>query len=301
MQRRDMLKTAAASGLSLAGSALAAEPARRKTVPEVETRDGAQLFLRDWGAGEPVVFLHGWALASDMWAYQMAPMAADGFRCVAYDRRGHGRSSDPGRGYDFDTLADDLETVLAAIDLKGVTLVGHSLASGEMVRYLTKHGSRRLSRLVFLAPAATPGLARSPDNPNGIDPEIFESIRRNQIMQDFPKWIDDNAAPFFAPDTSPGIIDWTRAMMLRTSMRAVIDCNRAMTEANFREELRRIDLPSLVIHGTRDASAPVEMTGAPTAALIPGAELALYQGAPHGLYYTHRARLVDDLARFIRG
>ncbi|MEQ8178359.1 MAG: alpha/beta hydrolase [Amphiplicatus sp.] len=301
MQRRDMLKAAAASGLTLVGNAaLAAEP-RRKAVADVQTRDGARLFVRDWGAGEPVVFLHGWALASDMWAYQMAPMAADGLRCVAFDRRGHGRSSDPGRGYDFDTLAGDLEAALAALDLKDVTLVGHSLASGEMVRYLTNYGSRRISRLVFLAPAATPGLAKSADNPNGIEPEFFENVRRNQLMQDFPKWIDDNAPPFFTTETSPGILDWTRRMMIQTSMQAVIDCNRAMTEANFRDELRRIDVPSLVIHGTKDVSAPVEMTGAPTAALIPGAELALYQGAPHGLYYTHRARLVADLTRFIRG
>lgn len=261
----------------------------------------ARLFIRDWGEGEPVVFLHGWALASDMWAYQMTPMTTDGFRCVAYDRRGHGRSSDPGRGYDFDTLADDLETVLASLNLYGVTLVGHSIASGEMVRYLTRYGSRRIARLVFLAPAATPGLAKSPDNPNGIDPEIFDEIRRNRLAQDFPKWIDDNAAPFFTPDTSPGVVDWTRRMMLQTSLLAVIECNRAMTEANFREELRRIDAPALVIHGTKDASAPIELTGAPTAALIPGAALALYQDAPHGLYYTHRARIVEDITRFIRG
>lgn len=304
MQRRAMLKSAAFASLAAAGPTLAATPVAaaarpRKARPEIETRDGARLFLRDWGEGKPVVFLHGWALASDMWAYQMTPMAAAGFRCIAYDRRGHGRSSDPGRGYDYDTLAEDLESVLATLGLNDVVLVGHSMAAGEMVRYLTKFGDRRIARLVFVSPAATPGLARSPKNPDGVDPAVFERLRNDVFLEDFPMWLDAGAAAYFTPETSPGVVAWTRQTMLRTSMLAVIECNRAMTEADFRAELARIGLPTLVVHGTKDASAPVEITGAPTAAMIPGAELALYQGAPHGLYVTHHRRLTDDLMRFI--
>lgn len=306
MQRRDILKTAAFTSLSASGSMLAQTPANaapksRRARPDVETRDGARLFLRDWGEGKPVLFLHGWALASDMWAYQMPPMTAAGFRCIAYDRRGHGRSSDPGRGYDYDALAGDLDTVLTTLGVNDVTLVGHSFAAGEMVRYLTKFGDRRVSRLVFVSPAATPGLARSPANPGGVDPAVFEHLRNEVFLEDFPKWLDEGAAAYFTPETSNGIVAWTRQTMLQASMLAVIECNRAMTGADFRAELPHIAVPSLVVHGTKDASAPVEITGAPTAAMIPGAELALYQGAPHGLYVTHHRRLTEDLIRFIGG
>ncbi|WP_437877122.1 alpha/beta fold hydrolase [Sorangium sp. So ce513] len=267
--------------------------------PFVEAQDGALLFYRDWGAGKPVLFLSGWALSSDMWGYQMLDLVDNGLRCVAYDRRGHGRSSDPGRGYDHDTLADDLAAVLEQLDLREVTLVGHSMSSGEIVRYLSRHGDRRIARVVFLAPT-TPMVLRAADNPDGLDRQLVEQVRAT-IRADYPGWLDDNAPPFFVDGTSPGMREWVRHLMLHCSMKAVIDCHRAMAEADFRDELRRIRVPTLVLHGDRDASAPLALTGQKTAALVPDSRLVVYEGAPHGLFVTHRERLSRDLLAFARG
>ncbi|NMO16281.1 alpha/beta hydrolase [Pyxidicoccus fallax] len=269
--------------------------------PYIRTRDGVELFCRDWGTGKPVVFLSGWALASDMWGYQMVPLSERGLRCIAYDRRGHGQSSDPGRGYDYDTLADDLAAVLDTLDLRDVTLVGHSMSAGEMVRYLTRHGDRRIARVLFLAPANTPFLLKTPDNPDGIDAAVFEHLRNNVFLRDYAGWLSQNADPFFVPETSAAMKDWVKDMMLRTSMKAVIDCNRAMTTTDFRAELARIQVPALVIHGDKDASAPIDLTGRKTAKLIPGAKLKVYEGAPHGLFVTHLDRLNGDLLAFVKG
>ena len=266
----------------------------------IRTADHVRLFYRDWGTGQPVVFLAGWTLSSDMWAYQMAPLVEAGCRCIAYDRRSHGRSSDPGRGYDFDTLADDLAAVLEALDLQNVTLVGHSFASGEMVRILTRHGRRRIARLVFVAPAATPFPRKTADNPSGIDGALFEQVRA-AIARSLPDWAEANAVPYFTPGTSRAIFDWTLRMMSQTSHYAALEMNRHGTSTDFRRELAEVKVPSLVLHGDRDASAPLEMTGRPTAALIPGARLKVYEGAPHGLYFTHAAEVNRDILAFAQG
>ena len=266
--------------------------------PFVVTRDGQHLFHRDWGRGRPIVFLAAWALPSAMWDYQMTALVEDGFRCIAYDRRGHGRSSQPGGGYDYDTLADDLAAVLDALDLRGVTLVGMSTAGGEITRYLTRHGAARVARVIYVATAATPYRTRTSDNPEGIPPGMLEAFVRGQLLRDYPQWIDDNRAPFFAPDTPRPIQEWVRGLMLGHSLKALVDCTRSMVTTDFRAELPRIDVPALLVHGTRDASAPIEVTGRPTAALIPGARLEVYEGAPHGLFVTHRERLTADVRAF---
>lgn len=267
--------------------------------PFVEAEDGALLFHRDWGAGKPVLFLSGWALSSEMWGYQMLDLVDNGLRCVAYDRRGHGRSSDPGRGYDYDTLADDLAAVLEQLDLREVTLVGHSMSGGEIARYLARHGDRRIARAVFLAPT-TPMILRAPDNPDGLDPHLIDHVRA-AIRADYPRWLDDNTPPFFVDETPPATREWVRSLMFQCSMKAAIDCNRAMAEADFRDELRRIRVPTLIVHGDRDASAPLALTGQKTAALVPGSRLVVYEGAPHGLFVTHRERLSRDLLAFAQG
>jgi non-heme chloroperoxidase len=266
----------------------------------VRTADGVSLFYRDWGQGEPVVFVAGWSLPSDSWNYQMLALSEQGLRCVAFDRRGHGRSSDPGRGYDFGTLAEDLAAVLDVLDLRGVTLVGHSMASGEIVRYLTRHEGDRVARIALLG-ATTPLLFRTADNPDGIDASYFEAFRRDELMRDFPKWIKDNLPPFVTPETTPQIRDGLRGMVLRTSGKALLDTNRAVTTADFREELPKIAVPTLVIHGDRDVSAPLDITGRRTADLMPSATLRVYEGAPHGLIVTHIDRLNRDLLDFARG
>ncbi len=267
--------------------------------PPIRTPAGVGLFHRDWGEGRPVVFAASWSLPSDSWAYQMLALSEAGCRCVAYDRRGHGRSDDPGRGFDFDTLADDLAAVLEALDLRGATLVGFSMGTAEIVRYLTRHGTSRVARIALIG-TTTPMLAHAADNPLGVDPALFEAFRRESLMRDFPGWIDDNMVPFVTPDTPPGLRNWVRDMALRTSGKALLACNRTLTQADFRAELPALTVPTLVIHGEHDMTCPLDLTGRPTAALVPGARLTVYEGAPHGLFLTHMARLNADLLAFAR-
>lgn len=301
MNRRNALLSVAGGLVTTAVAANEARPApphapgRRQVV----ARDGTRLFHRDWGDGRPILFVAGWTLNSEAWAYQAAELSDQGFRCIAYDRRSHGRSDDPGRGYDLDTLSDDLDSVVEQLDLRDVTVVAHSFGALEATRYLSRHGSARVRRMLLLAPV-TPCLAQKPDNPDAVPRAAFEA---NWALwrRDFPRWVDDNADPFFLPDTSQGIKEWTKDMMLHTPLRATLALGRTMAEADVREEMKRLDAPVLVIQGDRDASAPLPLTGQRTAALIPGARLKVYAGAPHGLYFTHAERLNRDIAAFARG
>lgn len=265
----------------------------------IRTADGVMLFCRDWGSGQPMIFLSGWMLSSNMWTYQMTPLSERGFRCIAYDRRSHGRSSDPGNGYDFDTLAADLAAVLDTLDLKNVTVVAHSFSSGEIVRYLSRYGCERIAGVVLVAPASIPFLLKTPDNPAGVDGAVFDQLR-NSFAQDFPGWAKANSEPYFRPDTSRAIIDWTIRDMSQTSLLAAVAMNRAQTTTDFRGELAQIRVPVMLIHGDKDASFPLEMTSKPAAALIPGSRLVVYEGGPHGLYFTHKERLNQDLEKFGR-
>jgi non-heme chloroperoxidase len=306
MDRRTVL-TAAASGLAGAAlfaasapatSAEARTPRRRAIVSTVETADGAQLFCRDWGEGTPLVFLSGWGLPSDNWCYVMAPLSANGFRCVAYDRRGHGRSTDPGGGYDYDTLADDLARVLKALDLRNITLVAHSMSGGEAVRYLSHNRKGRVARVLLLA-TTLPYLTRTADNPDGIDPQFFEKFRA-RLLQDFPNWLRESSRSSVLPDTSEALMEWGIEMMQETSFQAILECNRAMAATDFRAELRQITLPTLLIHGDKDVSVPIPLSAAKVAKLMPHAQLKVYEGGPHSLQITHAAQLRQDLVAFAR-
>lgn len=265
----------------------------------IRVNDDTALHYRDWGSGAPLVFLSGWTLNADMWAYQSVPLAREGFRCVAYDRRGHGRSSDPGRGYDYDTLADDLEAVLDTLDLSRVTLIGHSFASGEIVRYLSRHGARRVAGIVLLSPASTPYLLKTGDNPHGLDASLF-AASLDEMLSSFPDWIERRAQAYFEPGTSRAAIQWTADMMLRASLHAAVQLARIQTSTDFRRELAHIEVPALVLHGDTDASAPLELTGAPTAALLARASLRVYEGGTHGMYLNQAARVSADIAAFAR-
>lgn len=266
----------------------------------IVTRDGVALFHRDWGEGPPVVFVASWSLPSDSWAYQMLALSEAGLRTVAYDRRGHGRSDDPGRGFDLDTLADDLATVMDALDLRGATLVGFSMGTAEVVRYLSRHGAGERVAGIVLIGTTTPMLIQARDNPRGVEPAVFEAFRRDWLMRDFPGWIDANMAPFVTPETPPGLRNWVSDMALRTSARALVECHRTLTTADLRAELRDISTPALVIHGEHDMTSPLELTAHPTATLLPNARLSVYEGAPHGLFLTHMERLNAELLEFAR-
>jgi pimeloyl-ACP methyl ester carboxylesterase len=245
-----------------------------------------------------MLFLNSLGLGNQMWDYQMMAFADAGFRCIGFDRRGHGRSDQPAHGYDFDTFADDVATLVDRLDLDGITLVGHSMAGCEMVRYLSRHGSGRIARIVLLAPT-TPMLRRTHDNPNGVPRAGFEALWA-QWYSDYPKWVADAVAPFFVPETSPAMMRWAAALVSQTSVPIALACSRAMVEGDFRAEMRRIDVPALLVHGDRDRSAPFELTGQPSAALIPDCRLQVYAGAPHGLLYTHMDRLHADMLQFVR-
>lgn len=249
------------------------------------------LFVRDWGSGPPIVLLAGWAMPSDLWGPVMVMLSDCGFRTVAYDRRGHGRSSDPGT-VDYDDLADDLAAVLEARDLRGCTVVAHSGAAGEVIRYVTRHGAARLHRIVLVG-AQGPCLLQSDDNPDGIPREAFETLLL-QLKEDLPGWIDDNIDAF-VPGASQGTRTWVSEMILGCSRRIAIDLQRAIAEADLRLEAQRLDLPVTVIHGDLDASCPIDMTGRRYAKLIAGASFIIYEGAAHGLMLTHPRRLADDI------
>ncbi len=306
MNRRSLLTT---TGLMTAGAGIALTVAANEThatssptptrldMHTIKTNDGTQLYAKEWGTGAPVVLVHSWALNGDMWQYQTAEFANHGLRCITYDRRGHGCSDHPSSGYDTNTLADDLAKVMDSLDVSNAVLIGHSMGCGEIVRYLARHGSRRVARIVLLAPT-TPYLKQTPDNPDGIPEQAFEAVRA-AWMADFPQWIADNTAPFFTKDTSTAMQVWATSMMERMSLPIAVACNRSMVDTDFRADLRDVTTPTLLIHGDADASAPLPLTGARTAKLLPNCTFKIYEGAPHGLFLTHRQRLNADILQFI--
>ena len=267
-------------------------------MPYVTAKDTTSLFYRSWGEGPAVVFTHGWALSSEVWQPQMFKLAKAGFRAVAYDRRGHGRSDDPGRGYDFDTLADDLAEVLEALDLHDVTLAGHSMGNGEIVRYLTRHGEGRVARVAMMAPAL-PYALKSPENPEGwSDPAVLDAWRALWATG-FAEWLGPAAAAAYGPETSPERVTQTVRAMLQASVQAVIETNIAGTEADFREELAEIDAPVLILHGDADQSCPLDATARKVLGLVRDGRLKVYPGAKHTLIGSHVDEIVADLIGFI--
>lgn len=300
MNRRDIFISAvAASAAATVAAPRPAMAAGRKAAPAIAAKDGTVLAHRDWGQGPTIVFLSAWSFSADAWQYQMSPLSQQGFRCVTFDRRGHGRTADPGRGYDYDTLADDVAAVMDTLDLRDVTLVGYSMGAGEAVRYLSRHGSKRVARLLLLAPI-TPFLARTADNPEGVDPAIFERNRVN-TMKDFPAALDAGFPTFMADGASEPMKAWVKSIMLGQSLNALMACNKAFTTTDFRPDVKAVTVPSLIIHGDADRSALPALTAKRTAALMPKAELRMYPGAPHGLVFTHTERLNADIAAFAKG
>ena len=273
-------------------------------MPFVKCLDGTDLFVTDWGGGgSPIVFAHAWGLRSDQWNYQIPALRAAGRRCVLYDRRGHGRSDRPATGYDLDTFADDLAAVFEHFDLRDATLVAHSIGSKEAIRYLTRHGDGRVSRLVLVAPT-TPLLRRTPDNPDGLDPSIASGIH-DAVATDVTRWCADfeAAGPYFgtSPGSSQGLIDWTMRMIIDTPVPVLLDTFTLNVVADLRAELRTITVPTLILQGDRDASAPLHLTGRKTAQLMPNATLKVYPGAGHGLYAADSAAVNADILAFTNG
>jgi non-heme chloroperoxidase len=255
------------------------------------TPDGHQLFVRDWGRGSPILCLAGWALSSDLWNPLMVLLRDKGFRTIAYDRRGHGQSSDPGV-IDYDCLADDLALILNARDLQDCTVVAHSGAAGEVIRYVSKYGSARIKRAVFVGPQGPCVLQRS-DNPDGVPRQLYEAVM-SRLKEDLPNWLDENIEAFI-PGASKTAQAWVSEMILGCSARIAIDFQRVVAEADLRAEVSTLDIPLNIIHGDQDASCPIETTARRFAALAPDAKLKVYEGAAHGLMITHARRLCEDI------
>lgn len=256
----------------------------------ITTRDGEQLFYTDTGgAGTPVVFVASSSLPGTMWKYQVPAFRAAGLRCITFDRRGHGRSSPATGGFDLDTLADDLDSVISALDLREAMLVSHSLGGAEVIRYLARHGTARVSRIALIAPTA-PSVPRTP--------ELTAALHR-QLATNFPRWVADNKQAFFATDALPEMLDWIAGEILAISPDVAIQLDRAIVATDVAEDLRAIDKPALIIHGDRDASVPLDCARR-TAAAIRGARLSIYEGAAHGVLLTHLDRVNEELIAFTR-
>ncbi|NHZ61111.1 alpha/beta fold hydrolase [Massilia sp. CCM 8694] len=270
----------------------------------ITTKDGVELYYKDWGTGQPVVFCHGWPLNSDSWESQMFHLANNGFRVIAHDRRGHGRSSQPWTGNDMDHYADDLAQVIEALDLKNAILIGFSTGGGEVARYVGRHGTRRVAKLGLIS-AVPPLMLKTADNPGGLPIEVFDGIRAASVKDRSQFYLDLAAGPFYGfnrpgAKASQGLINawWMQGMM--AGHKNTYDSIKAFSETDFRADLKKFDKPTLVIHGADDQIVPIDAAGKASAAIVKHARLIIYPGAPHGLTDTHKEQVNADILAFAR-
>ncbi len=273
------------------------------TASTFTTNDGTVLYYKDWGSGPAVVFSHGYPLSSDAWENQMMFLAANGYRVIAHDRRGFGRSSQPGHGYDYDTFADDLAALVDALDLSGATFVGHSMGGGEVARYIGRHGEKRVAKVALVA-AVTPFLLQTASNPHGAPIEVFDAMRA-AVQADRSQWNKDATMPYYSYNrpgatVSEGVREdyWRQGMA--TGLLAAYHAIGAFSETDFRQDLAAISVPTLVVHGSDDQIVPIEISGALAAKAVKNARLVVYEGGSHGLLITQKDRLNADLLGFLR-
>jgi non-heme chloroperoxidase len=270
----------------------------------ITTTDGTQIYYKDWGTGQPVVFSHGWPLSADAWEDQMVFLAERGYRCIAHDRRGHGRSSQPWQGNDMDTYADDLAALVAALDLRDAMHVGHSTGGGEVARYIGRHGTQRVAKAVLIG-AVPPMMVQTPANPGGLPMAAFDQIRAG-VRADRSQFFQDLTVPFYGANrpgatVSQGLRDafWLQGM--QAGFKAVIDCIKAFSETDFTEDLKKIDVPTLIMHGDDDQIVPIGASAMLSSKLVKGSTLKIYPGFDHGMCSTHKDQINADLLAFLKG
>jgi len=273
-------------------------------MPTITTKDGTQIYYKDWGTGQPVVFSHGWPLSADAWEDQMTFLAARGYRCIAHDRRGHGRSSQPWNGNEMNTYADDLAALVEALDLNKAIHVGHSTGGGEVARYIGRHGSKRVAQAVLIS-AVPPLMLKTPANPGGLPMEAFDQIR-TAVANDRSQYWKDLSGPFYGANrpgntVSQGLRDsfWLQGMM--AGYPAAYECIKAFSETDFTEDLKKIDVPTLILHGDDDQIVPIGAAALQSVKLVKGAVLKVYPGAPHGMPSTLKNVINADLLAFFKG
>jgi non-heme chloroperoxidase len=271
-------------------------------MPYIKTKDDTDLYVKDWGSGRPVVLLHGWPLTADSWDYHALALANAGYRVIAYDRRGFGRSGQPWSGYDYDTLSDDLADVLEETGATDATIVGFSMGGGEVARYMSRHGGRGVIK-AGLVSSVVPFLLKTDDNPDGVPEAQIEEIK-DGIREDRAKFLATFLQGFYgvgwiSRPVSQQVLDWSLGMALQAGLKPTLACVDAFAKTNFRGDLAAFRVPTLVVHGTSDATVPIDPTGRAAAAGIAQAELIEYEGAPHGLTVTEKDRLSQDLLAFL--
>jgi len=270
----------------------------------ITTKDGTRIYYKEWGLGQPVVFSHGWPLSSDSWEPQMLFLALNGYRCIAHDRRGHGRSAQPWLGNEMNTYADDLATLIETLDLKNAVLIGFSAGGGEVARYIGRHGTKRLARAVLVS-AVPPLMLKTAANPGGLPIEVFDGIRASSIADRSNFYKELASGPFFGfnrpgAKISHGMIDFFWLQGMRAGHKNTLDCIKAFSETDFTEDLKKFDVPTLIIHGDDDQIVPIGAAAMISSKLVKNSTLKVYKGAPHGLTDTHKEQLNTDLLAFLK-